>query len=108
MCVVHIPFGSRFFYVKKTGGPGSGKTMLLSFLSCLLQKYSNPASFAPDAKVKRMTTVFLDKDRGAELCVRAIGGEYYRVKTGEPTGWNPFALPKSSSHSFSSEESLSL
>jgi type IV secretion system protein VirB4 len=78
---------------KIIGGTGSGKTMLLSFLSCLLQKYSNPLSFAPDAKVKRLTTVFLDKDRGAELCVRALGGEYYRVKTGEPTGWNPFSLP---------------
>jgi len=39
--------------------------------------------------------VFLDKDRGAELNIRALGGEYFSVKSGEPTGWNPFYLPKS-------------
>ncbi|EPQ6963106.1 VirB4 family type IV secretion system protein, partial [Escherichia coli] len=25
--------------------------------------------------------------------IRAMGGSYYRVKEGEPTGWNPAALP---------------
>lgn len=74
------------------GTAGTGKTMLLSFINCMLQKYNNPQTFAPDAATKRITTVFLDKDRGAELCVRALGGEYFVVKNGEPTGWNPFSL----------------
>lgn len=77
---------------KIIGGSGAGKTMLLSLLACMLQKYNNPATFAPNAKVKKLTTVFLDKDRAAELCIRLLGGEYYTVKIGEPTGWNPFAL----------------
>ncbi|MCV6005634.1 hypothetical protein OFO99_39965, partial [Escherichia coli] len=25
--------------------------------------------------------------------IRAMGGAYFRVKGGEPTGWNPAALP---------------
>ncbi|HHQ6539581.1 TPA: VirB3 family type IV secretion system protein [Serratia fonticola] len=77
---------------KIIGTAGSGKTMLLAFITCMLQKFNNPASFAASAKVKKMTTVFLDKDRGAELLIRALGGEYFVVKSGEPTGWNPFYL----------------
>ncbi len=77
---------------KIIGTAGSGKTMLLSFIACMLQKYNNPSTFANSARQKKMTTVFLDKDRGAELCLRMLGGEYYTVKSGEPTGWNPFAL----------------
>ncbi|MDF22646.1 VirB4 family type IV secretion/conjugal transfer ATPase [Salmonella enterica] len=77
---------------KIIGTAGSGKTMLLSFIACMLQKYNNPTTFAESARQKKMTTVFLDKDRGAELCLRMLGGEYYTVKSGEPTGWNPFAL----------------
>lgn len=77
---------------KIIGTAGAGKTMLLAFISCMMQKYNNPVSFSESAKVKKMTTVFLDKDRGAELLIRALGGEYFLVKSGEPTGWNPFYL----------------
>ncbi|WP_268593699.1 VirB4 family type IV secretion/conjugal transfer ATPase [Escherichia coli] len=77
---------------KVIGTAGSGKTMFLSYLACSLQKYNNPETFADSAKNKKLTCVFLDKDRGAELCIRMLGGEYYTVKSGEPTGWNPFAL----------------
>ncbi|HBV8198303.1 TPA: ATPase, partial [Escherichia coli] len=28
-----------------------------------------------------------------EMNIRALGGRYYRVISGEPTGWNPFSLP---------------
>lgn len=77
---------------KIIGGSGAGKTMTIAFLVCMLQKYNNEATFAKTAKVKKMTTVFLDKDRGAELAIRMLGGEYYQVKSGEPTGWNPFYL----------------
>ncbi|EKB1900716.1 VirB3 family type IV secretion system protein [Escherichia coli] len=75
------------------GTNGSGKTMLMTFLQINQQKYNRDDSFSPDAKTKRLTTVYLDKDRGAEINIRALGGKYYRVFSGEPTGWNPFALP---------------
>src|SRR3546814_17366920 len=31
--------------------------------------------------------------RGAELFVRAIGGRYDRIVAGQPTGFNPLAMP---------------
>jgi type IV secretion system protein VirB4 len=34
--------------------------------------------------------VFIDKDRGAEIFVRACGGTYLTLKPGEPTGFAPF------------------
>ncbi|MGK3611233.1 hypothetical protein ACSLN1_26325, partial [Escherichia coli] len=42
-------------------------------LACSLQKYNNPETFADSAKNKKLTCVFLDKDRGAELCIRMLG-----------------------------------
>ncbi len=74
------------------GTNGSGKTMLMTFLEIMQQKYGREDSFSPDARTKRLTTVYLDKDRGAEMHIRALGGRYYRVISGEPTGWNPFSL----------------
>lgn len=75
------------------GSTGSGKTMLMTIIQVLMQKYRQPQSFSPQAKTQRLTTVYFDKDRGAEMNVRALGGQYYQVKSGEPTGWNPFRLP---------------
>lgn len=75
------------------GTNGSGKTMLMTYLQIMQQKYGRADSFSPEAKTKRLTTVYLDKDRGAEINIRALGGRYYRVASGEPTGWNPFSLP---------------
>ena len=34
-----------------------------------------------------------DKDRGLEILVRALGGEYLPLKNGVPTGFNPLQLP---------------
>lgn len=64
------------------GPSGSGKTVVLNFLAAQAQK------FAP-------RTILFDKDRGAEIFVRAIGGRYSRITPGEPTGFNPLALPDS-------------
>jgi type IV secretion system protein VirB4 len=64
------------------GPSGSGKTVVLNFLAAQARK------FAP-----RM--VFFDKDRGAEIFLRAIGAHYARLSPGEPTGFNPLALPDS-------------
>ena len=36
--------------------------------------------------------VYFDKDRGAEIFLRAIGGRYDVLRPGEPTGFNPLAL----------------
>ncbi|MEO9462278.1 MAG: VirB4 family type IV secretion/conjugal transfer ATPase [Marinomonas sp.] len=61
------------------GPSGSGKTVVMNFLAAQAQK------FAP-------RTVLFDKDRGAELFVRGIGGRYDRISAGEPTGFNPLSL----------------
>lgn len=62
------------------GPSGSGKTVVLNFLLAQARKY------AP-------RIVFFDKDRGAELFIRAIGGQYDRLRPGEPSGLNPLQLP---------------
>ncbi len=39
------------------------------------------------------TQIIIDKDRGLEILVRALGGEYLPLKAGVPTGCNPLQLP---------------
>jgi type IV secretion system protein VirB4 len=67
------------------GPSGSGKTVVMNFLAAQAQKF-NPR------------TILFDKDRGAELFVRGIGGRYDRIRAGEPTGFNPLALPDSAAN----------
>jgi type IV secretion system protein VirB4 len=62
------------------GPSGSGKTVVLNFLAAQAQK------FGP-------RTIFFDKDRGAEIFLRAAGGHYSVLRPGEPTGFNPLRLP---------------
>src|SRR5688500_6699761 len=57
----------------------TGKTALINFLLSQVQKY-DPAP----------TIFFFDKDRGAEIFVRACGGNYLALENGRPTGFNPF------------------
>ena len=64
------------------GPSGSGKTVVLNFLAAQAQR------FAP-------RTVIFDKDRGAEIFVRAMDGHYARLSAGQPTGFNPLQLPDS-------------
>lgn len=66
------------------GTSGSGKTVLLNFLLSMAQKYRNDGS--------KMTVIFFDKDRGAEIAIRAMRGGYLSVENGKPTGFNPFQL----------------
>ncbi|TCM15083.1 type IV secretion system protein VirB4 [Novosphingobium sp. PhB165] len=61
------------------GPSGSGKTVVLNFLLAQARK------FAP-------RIVFFDKDRGAELFIRAIGGQYDRLRVGSASGLNPLQL----------------
>jgi type IV secretion system protein VirB4 len=64
------------------GPSGSGKTVVMNFLTAQAQKFSP-------------RTILFDKDRGAELFVRGIGGRYDRIAAGLPSGFNPLALPDS-------------
>jgi len=41
-----------------------------------------------------VTQVLFDKDKGLEILVRALGGEYLPLRNGTPTGFNPLQLPQ--------------
>ena len=62
------------------GPTGSGKTVFIGFLVAMLTR-------------AQATQIIFDKDRGLEILVRALGGEYCALKSGEPTGFNPLKLP---------------
>ena len=61
------------------GPTGSGKTVLLGFCLAMLTKQG-------------ATQVVFDKDRGLEILVRALGGEYRPLRQGVASGMNPLAL----------------
>ena len=67
------------------GPSGSGKTVVMNFLAAQAQKF-------------KPRTILFDKDRGAELFIRGIGGRYDKIDPGEPTGFNPLALPDTPSN----------
>jgi type IV secretion system protein VirB4 len=62
------------------GPTGSGKTVLLNFLCTQAQKFN-------------CRIFFFDKDRGAEIFMRAIGGKYSIIEPSENCGFNPLQLP---------------
>jgi type IV secretion system protein VirB4 len=62
------------------GPTGSGKTVFVGFLIAMLSR-------------RDTTQVVFDKDRGLEILVRALGGEYLPLRNGAPTGFNPLQLP---------------
>src|ERR1700722_13846315 len=61
------------------GPTGSGKTVFIGFLVTMLYRQG-------------ATQVIFDKDRGLEILVRALGGEYLPLNNGAPTGLNPLQL----------------
>ncbi len=61
------------------GPSGSGKTVVMTFLLAQASKL-------------HPRTVYFDKDRGAEIFVRATGGVYSVLRPGHRTGFNPLAL----------------
>jgi type IV secretion system protein VirB4 len=67
------------------GPSGAGKTVVLNFLVAQAQK------FAP-------RTFFFDKDRSAEIFIRALGGHYDVLRPGTRSGFNPLLLPDSASN----------
>lgn len=60
------------------GSTGVGKTTLEMFLLALTRKWS-PAP----------RLVLFDLDRGSEIAIRALGGRYFTLEAGRPTGCNP-------------------
>lgn len=77
------------FHVRDVGhtliiGPtGAGKTVLMNFLCAEAQKFK-PRMF------------FFDKDRGAEIFIRALGGVYTVIDPGGACNFNPLQLPDTS------------
>jgi len=67
------------------GPTGSGKTVFIGFLVTMLAR-------------QNVTQVIFDKDRGLEILARALGGEYFPLKNGVPTGFNPLQLPPTPSN----------
>lgn len=61
------------------GPTGSGKTVFIGFLVAMLAKQG-------------VTQILIDKDRGLEILVRAMGGTYFPLESGQPTGFNPLQL----------------
>ena len=64
------------------GPSGTGKTVVLCFLMAQAQRF-------------KPFSVFFDKDRGAEIFIRAIGGQYSVIRPGHPTGFNPLQIEDS-------------
>lgn len=62
------------------GTTGSGKTVLQTSLLAFSLKYPG------------LRAVCFDKDRGMEIGIRALGGNYRALERGRPTGFNPFKL----------------
>ena len=60
------------------GSTGVGKTTLVMLLLALTRKWT-PAP----------RLVLFDLDRGSEIALRALGGRYFTLEAGKPTGCNP-------------------
>ena len=71
------------------GKSGTGKSVLMALFIVMMQKY---------AETTLLNLVIFDKDRNLEALVKALGGVYSQIKSGEPTGFNPFALPPTPSN----------
>jgi len=62
------------------GPTGAGKTVLMNFLCSQAQKFN-------------CRLFFFDKDRGAEIFIRALNGSYNIIEPGERCNFNPLQLP---------------
>jgi len=67
------------------GMTGTGKTVLQGMLLTQAQKFN-------------ATCVVWDKDQGMQVLIMALGGRYFNLRLGEPTGWNPFQMPPTKSN----------
>ena len=75
------------FHVRDVGhtmiiGPtGAGKTVMMNFLCAQAQKFN-------------CRMFFFDKDRGANIFIRALGGTYSILDASTESGFNPLQLPE--------------
>jgi type IV secretion system protein VirB4 len=65
------------------GPTGAGKTVLMNFLCCQAMKFN-------------CRLFMFDKDRGAEIFVRALNGQYTHIDPGRRCHFNPLQLDDSS------------
>lgn len=86
--VLDTTSGTPFFFnfhVRDVGhttiiGPtGAGKTVMMNFLCAQARKF-------------KCRMFFFDKDRGAEIFIRALGGVYSTIDPSKPCGFNPLSL----------------
>lgn len=91
ICLLETTSGTPYFFnfhkadvgnFTIIGPTGTGKTVLMEFLLAQAMRH-------------HPRTVYFDKDRGAEIFLRAVGGDYTIVQPGIPTGLNPLQLPDS-------------
>lgn len=62
------------------GPTGAGKTVIQTFMLAQCEKY-------------KPTVFTFDKDQGQEIFIKAMGGKYLTLQNGQPSGFNPCALP---------------
>lgn len=67
------------------GQSGGGKTVLEMTMLEMAMKFNQPPEYPA-------TYVLFDKDLGAAIGVRAMGGKYYPIKNGVSSGFSPFQL----------------
>ncbi|CUJ49773.1 VirB4 family type IV secretion/conjugal transfer ATPase [Achromobacter kerstersii] len=63
------------------GKSGTGKTVKLGHLLTQARKFG-------------YTGMVFDKDRGMQVVIMAMGGKYFPLRLGHPTGWNYLQLPE--------------
>jgi type IV secretion system protein VirB4 len=81
----HDNFGDKALGATQIiGQSGEGKTVLAGFIAANLTKYG-------------ADLVWFDKDRSAEILIRALGGRYLTLERGVPTGFAPFKREPSDS-----------
>ena len=62
------------------GATRSGKSVLMAALASQFDKYAS-------------RVIMFDKDCGQEIFIRAMDGKYYNIDDGQPSGFNPYAIP---------------
>ncbi|PKO47049.1 MAG: VirB4 family type IV secretion/conjugal transfer ATPase [Betaproteobacteria bacterium HGW-Betaproteobacteria-22] len=67
------------------GQSGGGKTVLEMTMLAMSMKFNQPPEYPA-------TYILFDKDLGGAIGVRAMGGKYYPIKNGVPSGFSPFQL----------------
>lgn len=86
--------GSPYYFSTHVGELGntiiigrsrSGKTVIMVAMALMMSKFNG-------------RVFYFDKDRGAEIGIRAVGGNYYVISPGKKTGFNPCQLPDTPSN----------